>query len=179
MASKAEFWLGVAGVGLLVLALMPDKTAKQPMPTQQKPTIPETPYKTYLEKIHKLWNEKNFSEAIFHALKLLYQVIRDKSGVSDKDSTELINTVFSAKKPVLRFEIKGHPKNVSDQHEGYFSILRGVSMAFRNPLAHANIEMSEKEAQLQFATIGYLIDRVMFHTVKIEEKALPSAETEA
>ena len=108
------------------------------------------------EKVKNLLEDEHYGEAISKACKLLFGLIRRKSGVDDEDAMKLIDRVFTPQKPILRFTHHAEHRHVKGIHEGYYFLLRGVVAAFRNPVSHENLEIGELETQAQIALITYL-----------------------
>lgn len=159
--------LGVVGGILLLSAFAGDKLEKAaPTPQPKQPDI-KTPEQIEAEKIKHLIEHAHFNEAVSRSCKLLFGFIRKKSGVEDKDSMHLIDHVFKPSKPILKFtRHDNHPH--LNTHEGYYFLLKGVSSAFRNPVSHENVEMTQQEAVAQIALIGHLYDLVERFTEKMQ-----------
>ena len=108
------------------------------------------------EKVKDLLEDGHYGEAVGNACRLLFGLIRRKSGVKDKDGAALINHVFTPENPILKFTHHADHPHVKGTHEGCYFLLRGVAAAFRNPVSHENIDMGDIEAQMQLALITYL-----------------------
>ena len=121
------------------------------------------------EHIEKLFNNENYTEAVTHACKLLFELTRYKSGVQDKDTMNLVDTVFSPQKPILEFTRYNKYSHLKNTHEGFYFLLKGVSSAFRNPASHAPIIMEKKEAHAQIMLISYLCEIIENHTAKNDD----------
>lgn len=126
------------------------------------------------EKIIKLLDGGHNTEAVGYACKKLFELIREKSRFNESDETrfldgtQLVDNVFSPKKPVLRFTNHDDYSNL-DTHEGYYYLLKGVALAFRNTVMHTNIELTEEEVKVQFSMIAYLYDLVNEYAVLVEK----------
>ena len=78
---------------------------------------------------------EEYFHAVFEAAKGLAQRIREKSGVNDKDGVDLVNRVFSEKKPMLALNQLQTPTEQNEQ-KGFASLLRGCFGLIRNPVSH-------------------------------------------
>ncbi|HRI76962.1 MAG TPA: TIGR02391 family protein [Alphaproteobacteria bacterium] len=161
--------LGVVG-GILILAALNNKKTEAQLATpearQTPPTLPKTPDQQQAERVGGLLKEGHFAEAVNVSCKVLFGLIRRKSGVSDKDTMQLIDHVFSPKKPVLKFTRHDAYPHLNT-HEGYYYLLKGISSAFRNPASHENVSMTQQEAVAQIALIGHLYGLVENHTSRV------------
>lgn len=184
MSSSDDLLLfaGVAAIiGAAIFAVDTNRKAnkklinQQPIqePQPQPAPIPPGPYHDFLLKIKKLYQERNFTQAVQETSKLFYKVIQDKSGIRDIDGTTLVDRAFG-KNGVLRFIVHKDHQHI-DTHEGFYFLCRGASLAFRNPAAHALIELSEQEAGVQIAMMAYLIDHIDRQTIKIDQTPLLAA----
>ena len=78
--------------------------------------------------------QDNYFHAVFEATKGLAQRIRSMSGV-DGDGAELVDKVFSVKRPVLALNTL-RTETERSEHKGFAALLKGCFGAVRNPLAH-------------------------------------------
>ena len=87
--------------------------------------------------------QDNYFHAVFEATKGLAQRIRDLSRV-DGDGAELVERVFSIRRPVLALNTLQTDTERSE-HKGFTALLRGCFGAVRNPLAHEPKILWERE----------------------------------
>lgn len=78
--------------------------------------------------------QDNYFHAVVEATKGLAERIRTMSDVDD-DGARLVDTVFSAKKPVLVFN-SFRTESERNEHKGLAAMIKGCLMAVRNPLSH-------------------------------------------
>ena len=78
--------------------------------------------------------QRNYFHAVEEAVKGLAQRIRDKSGIQ-LDGAELIDRVFSTKKPILAFNTL-QTQSEKSEHNGSVMLLKGCFGTIRNPYAH-------------------------------------------
>ncbi len=159
--------LGVVG-GILILAALNNNEEPAPEPQPDNLPAPKSQDQIEAEKVKDLIESEHYPEAVSKACKILFGLIRRKSGVKDKDTMKLIDHVFAPKNPVLRFTRHDEYAHLNS-HEGYYFLLKGISAAFRNPAGHENIKMYPSEAMAQISTIGHLYDIIEKHTVLEQE----------
>ena len=171
--SSDTAWISVGvGVvaGLLGLAAIENlnQISKQKMieatADEQDQSKPMTYEEQLARKVLDLMDREHYAEAVSHACKALFGLIRKKSGIVDKDTMTLVDHAFRPSKPVLKLERHKDHKHLST-HEGYYFLLKGVSAAFRNPAAHEDIKMDRREASLQIALIAHLYEVIEQHCI--------------
>lgn len=79
--------------------------------------------------------QDNYFHAVLEAVKGVAERLREMSGLGS-DGADLINTVFSVKKPILAINSLKTETELSEQ-KGIANLLVGVFGAIRNPTAHA------------------------------------------
>ena len=82
----------------------------------------------------KLFLGGHYARAVEEAYKCLNNTVKDKSGLG-KDGQDLMNQVFSTKKPVLKLN-KLKTESDIDEQLGYMLIFGGCMTGIRNPRAH-------------------------------------------
>ena len=83
----------------------------------------------------KLVADGHYTLAVEQAFKYVNNMVKEKSGVTEKDGTDLMFSVFSDKSPVLMLNPLQSQSDKNEQ-EGYQHIFAGVMMGIRNPRAH-------------------------------------------
>lgn len=87
-----------------------------------------------------------FDRPINQATLVLEDTIRQKSSVSDKEGTKLVNEVFKEDPSQSILVIDGEP----EEHQGFGHICRGVMLSFRNLTHHKLIDKFTREDALKF-----------------------------
>jgi uncharacterized protein (TIGR02391 family) len=82
-----------------------------------------------------LFKGGHYANAIEDACKVLDLLVKMKSKRSDPSGTELMQLVFSAKTPLLKFNEQQNDSERSEQ-QGMMYLYAGAMLAFRNPRAH-------------------------------------------
>ena len=102
--------------------------------------------------VGKLFSDGHYANAIEDACKVLDGLVKIRSGRSDLSGTDLMQTVFSPKAPVLRFNALKTETDRSEQ-QGMMFLFAGAMLALRNPRAHALIQ-DDPEQALEY--LGFL-----------------------
>ncbi len=101
--------------------------------------------------------EDNFFHAVLEAAKGLSDRVRNMSGVQ-KDGTELFNTVFSSKSPILQLNDLS-TDSLRNQQNGLKEMLQGITHYVRNVNAHEpriSWIVEERDAISILETISFL-----------------------
>ena len=104
-----------------------------------------------------LFVDGHYSLAVDRACIYMHNTVRDKSGLFDKDGSDLMMTVFSPKKPILRLN---ELETISERNEqqGYMFLLAGTMTGIRNPRAHEHdYEDSPEEALEILVLVNHLM----------------------
>lgn len=106
----------------------------------------------------QLFRDGHYSNAIENAVKALNALVRLNSGVDDKDGAQLMEYVFSPKKPVLKFNSLVDQSDI-DEQKGFMMLFSGAVAGLRNPRAH-NIIKDEPEKALEFVAFISLLAKL-------------------
>lgn len=91
-----------------------------------------------VEASSALFLNGHYTQAILEGAKDLIIAVKDKSGKSDLDGVPLMQTLFSVKNPILRWnDLQNDTER--DNQQGNMHLFIGTVLALRNPRAHANI----------------------------------------
>lgn len=106
-----------------------------------------------------LYKDGHYANAVLDAVKALNAFVRLRSGVDDRDGTELMEYVFSAKSPILAFN---DLKDESDRNEqrGFMMMLSGSVAGLRNPRAHRLVQ-DDPERALEFIAYVSLLAKLV------------------
>lgn len=97
-----------------------------------------------------LFADGNFRDSIFRACTALSEVIKERSGIVDRDGTKLVEHVFSFEKPILT--IAGN----EDERRGMLWLLKGAVMGLRNSRAHRQGEGEDVNAVETFEWLAFI-----------------------
>jgi uncharacterized protein (TIGR02391 family) len=110
------------------------------------------------EAAGQLFRDGHYSNAVLAAANALTALVRYRSGHT-QDGVDLMNTVFSVGKPILKFNDLIDESDRNEQ-KGFMMLLAGAVTALRNPRAHKRIEDDAEEAVEFIAFINLLAKRV-------------------
>lgn len=155
------------GAAIIGLAAILSDDEQDKLDSTQRPSY--KPYDDYLERAYGFLAKEDYPEAVLEVSKLLAQVIRDRSGITDADGATLVELAFGSE-GILRFVHYAEVPN-TDSHKGYYHLCKGVFQAFRNPVAHASLEhkMTREEVRIKIEFIAYLASLVEHHTQPVGE----------
>jgi len=105
--------------------------------------------------VGKLFRDGHYANAVEDACKVLDGLVKLRSGRYDLGGTELMQTVFSPKKPVLKFNDLQTETDQSEQ-QGMMFLHAGAMLALRNPRAHEIIEDDPEKALEYIAFLSLL-----------------------
>ncbi len=118
------------------------------------------------DRAQALFRDGHFQEAVRKAAeRFLNRVaeLADHPKAQDKQGTELINLVFSEKKPILAFSSR-ETRIERGEHNGYRFLAAGLTLAIRNVMTHADeYDLAEPEAIEWLAFVSAMhrrLDRV-------------------
>ena len=87
-----------------------------------------------------------------------------RSGVDDKDGIPLIETVFSPKNPILKFNNLADQSDI-DEQKGFMMMFGGAVAGLRNPRAHKIIK-DDPEMALEFIAFVSLLAKLVDKSTK-------------
>jgi uncharacterized protein (TIGR02391 family) len=87
------------------------------------------------DRIGPLFRDGHYANAIEDACKVLDLLVKLRSGRDDLSGTELMQTVFSERNPVLKFN-DGVTDTDRSEQKGMMFLYAGTMLALRNPRAH-------------------------------------------
>lgn len=102
-----------------------------------------------------LFRDGHYANAVEDACKVLDALVKMRSGRIDRSGTELMQEVFSAKNPVLKFNGLQTDTDRSEQ-QGMMFLFSGAMLALRNPRAHELIKDDPEQALEYIAFLSML-----------------------
>ncbi len=114
-----------------------------------------------------LFADGHYANAVEDGCKVLDGMVKVRSGRYDLSGTELMQAVFSVKKPTLRFNKLESESDRSEQ-QGMMFLYAGAMLALRNPRAHA-IREDEADAALEYIGLVNLLLRALDRTSREED----------
>jgi len=106
-----------------------------------------------------LYRDGHYANAVEDATKALNALVRMRSGVEDKDGSALMETVFSPKNPILKFNKLADTSDI-DEQKGFMMMFVGAVAGLRNPRAHKIIK-DDPEMALEFIAFVSLLAKLV------------------
>lgn len=105
-----------------------------------------------------LFEDRHYSQAVFEGSKALVQLVKELSGVADRDGADLMRFVFARKDPILAFSgLKSQTD--ADVQEGMMHLHEGVVLALKNRGSHSIAEIAREQAISEIRLLSYLASR--------------------
>lgn len=112
----------------------------------------------------QLFKDGHFADALETSCKVLINLVRGASEEFDKDGVSLMQAVFSANSPILRFDELSDQTDESEQR-GFMDLYAGAIGAFRNPRAH-RVTTDEPEFALEAIELVSFLAKMLDKTKK-------------
>jgi uncharacterized protein (TIGR02391 family) len=107
----------------------------------------------------QLYRDGHYANAVEDSVKALNALVRLRSGRDDLDGTNLMETVFSPKNPVLAFNDLADESGRNEQ-KGFMQMFSGAVSGLRNPRAHKLI-VDDSERALEFIAFVSLLAKLL------------------
>lgn len=112
------------------------------------------------DAVASLFLHGHFAQAIEEALKFFDNLVSDTSNMKNESGAKLMNLVFSANKPILRFNTLS-TQSEKDEQQGLMMIASGLMTGLRNPRAHDSGWQDNFEDAISILVfVNYLVLRV-------------------
>lgn len=105
------------------------------------------------------YERDDYTEAVRDTLFHICEIIREKSGLSDKDGSTLIDHAFLGKTPLLLIN-KNETTTEKNTQQGVGLALKGIMQAIRDPLSHEKTVLAENDAEAIILFSNYLLNKV-------------------
>ena len=103
----------------------------------------------------QLFRDGHYANAVEDSVKALNALVRLNSGVDDKDGVSLMESVFTPKNPILKFNNLADDSD-RDEQKGFMMMFSGAVAGLRNPRAHKIIK-DTPEMALEFIAFVSLL----------------------
>lgn len=108
-------------------------------------------------KLH--YDKADYTEAVRDAMFFVSELVREKSGLYDKDGVKLFEAAFLGKNPALRIN-DGNSETENNIQEGIGFTLKGMTQMIRNPISHEKITISKSEADSILLFTNVIIKKI-------------------
>lgn len=109
-----------------------------------------------LEASGKLYVDGHYALAIFEAFKVVNNMVKEKSGLSNLDGKDLMAQAFSLKSPKLRWSSLTTASERNEQ-EGFMFLFMGAVVGVRNPKAHDVTILKDQTKTLEYLSFASLL----------------------
>lgn len=113
----------------------------------------------------KLFEDGHYSNAVGEACKVLNLLVQMRSGETEQNGTPLMQYVFSANNPILRFNNLVSQSD-KDEQQGMMFLYSGAMLALRNPRAHEVIK-DDPEQTVEYIGFLSLLAKALDRTTKV------------
>ena len=105
------------------------------------------------------YERTDFTEAVRDAVLYVCELLREKSGIEDKDGTKLVEAALMGNNPAISVS-KNETTTERDFQQGIGFSFKGIMQAIRNPLSHEKTEYSQEDAEAIILYINFLLNQV-------------------
>lgn len=105
------------------------------------------------------YERSDYTEAIRDALFHACEVLREKSGIEDKDGVSLVEAALLGKNPAVLIN-KNETTTEKNIQQGIGFSFKGIMMSVRNPISHETYKYTEEEAETIIRYINYLLNHI-------------------
>lgn len=111
------------------------------------------------KSIRAHYERTDFTEAVRDAVLYVCELLREKSGIEDKDGTKLVEAALMGTNPAIVVS-KNETTTEKDFQQGIGFSFKGIMQAIRNPLSHEKTEYSQEDAEAIILYINFLLNQV-------------------
>ena len=105
------------------------------------------------------YEKEDFTEALRDAMFFVCDLLRDKSGQTDKDGVKLVESTLLGNNPPIQVN-KNETTSEKDFQQGIGFSIKGLMLSVRNPMSHEKKEFSSTEADAILLYTNYLINTI-------------------
>ena len=113
-----------------------------------------------------LFVDGHYARAVEEAFKCLNNGVRRRSGITDKDGSDLMFHAFDPRLPVLRINRLNSVSEI-DEQAGYRQILAGCMKGLRNPRAHEHQLQDNPNSALELLVLANHLMSVLKRSKKV------------
>lgn len=111
------------------------------------------------KSIRAHYERTDFTEAVRDAVLYVCELLREKSGIEDKDGTKLVEAALMGTNPAIVVS-KNETTTEKDFQQGIGFSFKGIMQAIRNPLSHEKTEYSQEDAEAIILYINFLLNQI-------------------
>ena len=111
------------------------------------------------KSIRAHYDRTDYTEAVRDAVLYVCELLREKSGIEDKDGSKLVEAALLGNNPAISVS-KNETTTEKDFQQGIGFSFKGIMQAIRNPLSHEKTEYSKEDAEAIILYINFLLNQV-------------------
>lgn len=111
------------------------------------------------KSIRAHYERTDFTEAVRDAVLYVCELLREKSGIEDKDGTKLVEASLMGNNPAIAVS-KNETTTERDFQQGIGFSFKGIMQAVRNPLSHEKTVYAQEDAEAIILYINFLLNQV-------------------
>lgn len=105
------------------------------------------------------YERSDFTESVRDAVLHTCEVLREKSGISDKDGSKLVDAALMGNNPAIMIN-KNETTTEKDVQQGIGFAFKGIMQSVRNPLSHDRFTYTQDEAEAIILYVNFLLNRI-------------------
>lgn len=105
------------------------------------------------------YEKEDYTEALRDAMFFVCDLLRDKSGQTDKDGVKLVESTLLGNNPPIQVN-KNETTSEKDFQQGIGFSIKGLMLSVRNPMSHEKKEHSVTDADAILLYTNYLINTI-------------------
>lgn len=111
------------------------------------------------KNIQAHYEREDYTEAVRDAVFCLSELLREKSGIEDKDGSKLVESTLMGKNPIIMVN-KNETTTEKDIQQGIAFSAKGIMQSIRNPLSHEKISYTFDETEAIILYINFLLNQI-------------------
>ena len=105
------------------------------------------------------YERADYTESVRDAVFYVCELLREKSGIEDKDGTKLVDAALMGTNPPISVS-KNETTTEKDFQQGIGFSFKGIMQAIRNPLSHEKTAYLQEDAEAIVLYINFLLNQV-------------------
>ena len=101
----------------------------------------------------------DYTETVRDAIFLMSEVLREKSGIDDKDGSKLVEVALLGNNPAI-LVCKNETTTEKDYQQGIGFAFKGIMQSVRNRISHEKCLLTNEEAEAIILYINYLLNQI-------------------
>lgn len=136
----------------LLPKILPVKTKKNPPATITFKSL----HPKIVKAVGSLYETHHYSQAILEAYKVVFQEIKDITGIRNLDGKKLAEKAFAPENPVIKLSPLT-TESEQDEQKGFMLLLSGAALGIRNPKAHDLVVQKDEYRALEYLSFASLL----------------------